>query len=259
MFCSNCGAKNDADAVFCSNCGARLNEEPTSSDQTTPVNSAAPTRTAVAQQNSKKLSKKANIIIGVVMGVVVIAAVVGGFLWYNYNQSPHTDQMTTSSNSTNTTASSSSSTKTSDDTTTTKALWSSSKMSQLSSFMSSWQDDMDQSYEGTYNQSSIDVRGMELPKTIKDGSYKNSLLVNNDQVTMKWTEKANTTAEYQVVAAAVYDDSDDPDDATLIQYLFVFHNNQPEVLVSQDYDQPTYNFTKTENKQLERGFESIAN
>ncbi|MCT3027093.1 DUF4767 domain-containing protein [Pediococcus parvulus] len=45
----------------------------------------------------------------------------------------------------------------------------------------------------------------------------------------------------------------------IIAYLYVFHNGEPDVLVSQDIDSEVRNFTSSRNQDLQNGFAKIAN
>lgn len=262
MFCPNCGTKNDEKAVFCANCGMRL-KHATIEPIITP-NTARPT-TRLAQTATKpKLAKQNKIIISVV--IVVLILVAGGG-YYVYHQSQQSDKMTTSVDSTSGQASSGKTQSESTAKTTSAkavnkvkssrpALWSTAKTSDLASFMSSWQETMNQSYSGTYDGYNVDVDNISFPADIKNGNYKGKLTINGDEVALKWTTKANTDEEYQVVAASVYKHEEDGATKT-ITYLYVFHNGEPDVLVSQDSNS-VYNFTSSENQTLQNGFAQIA-
>lgn len=192
------------------------------------------------------------------LALIVIVLVGGGYYWFSHN-SANTDSTTTvtSSSSTATKSSSSSSAastqSSSSSTTKTAAKWSTAKMSELSSFMSTWQDTMNQSYAGTYDGQSVSVDGLDLPTDIRDNNYQDKITVNGNAVKLTWTTKANTDANYQVVAAAAYQHG-----TQVIIYLYVFHDGSPDVLVSQDTN-TTYNFTSSANTDLQNGFAKIAN
>lgn len=258
MFCPNCGTKNEPGAVFCSNCGQRLEEDIQSKSsqeiheplETQLDDSPYPSR----ENHPAKASKKAKIIIAVIVVLLVVGAGAGYYI-YSQNQTSQTGTIASSQSSSTTNSSVSSSDSTS---ATMPALWSTSKNSELSDFMSSWQEGMNQSYLGTYNGQSVKMNGVTLPKDIKNGNYHNQITVNGNDATLKWTTKANTDAEYQVVAASVYSHEEDGQNK-MIAYLYVFDNQQPEVLVSQDADSSVMNFTPTENQDLQDGFAGIAN
>lgn len=268
MFCPNCGTKNDKDAVFCENCGTRLDTVPTPTNSAPtnqrPVSPDPIPSTRVSQIGRKPASTKRNqIIIGIVIAVVVIAAGAG---YYFYRQNQNSSLVTSSASSKKKTSRATSSSKAvskpateaSSKTPTKAALWSTDKTDNLSAFMSTWQDTMNQSYEGTYDGQSVDDDDVILPDDIENGDYKDKITVDDNQVTLKWTPKANTDAEYQVVAAAVYDHEKDGEEE-IIAYLYVFHNGDPDVLVSQDVDSNVHNFTSSRNQDLQNGFAKVAN
>ena len=282
MYCPNCGKKNDIDALFCENCGARL-IIPTSSAQpasasavstaarstSSAADSQAPaaseataaeptTRSAQhARQNDQPSSQsKTPWLILIVILVVILG---GGYYWLGHQRQSNSITTTAESSSSaavSTKTESSSSSKASASTTTQPALWSATKSSELASFMSSWQDTMNQSYEGTYDGQSVTVGTLSLPSDIKHNQYQDKITVNGDKVKLKWTASADTAAKYQVVAAA----TDLNASSGVITYLYVFHNGSPDVLVSQDgADATTFNFTSSQNTDLQDGFAKIAN
>ncbi|MFC6169353.1 zinc ribbon domain-containing protein [Loigolactobacillus jiayinensis] len=277
MFCPNCGTKNDKNAVFCENCGARLNEvdaaasapnvAPTATQPPLPPTPNVTTRVAQTAQKPEK-GPHNKLIIGIIIAVVVLAAAGGGYYFYQQNQTssdateattPKADgQVASSSQASSSVASQSSSEASSESTATEPARWSASKTVDLSSFMSDWQDTMNQSYVGTYDTQSVDDDGVNFPDDIRSGDYKGNVTVDDSDVTLKWTTKANTDAAYQVVAAAVYNHDEDGE-AKVIAYLYVFHNGSPDVLVSQDSDSTVHNFTSSRNQTLQNGFAKIAN
>ncbi len=67
MYCSECGAKNEKDALFCEECGAKLEQ---------PKEEKTPKKKTQKKKNTKKLNKKQWIIIGIIIAVVVILFVV---------------------------------------------------------------------------------------------------------------------------------------------------------------------------------------
>lgn len=259
MFCPNCGTKNEPGAVFCSNCGQRLEEttefgSPHSEIQTPikpqPDDSPYPSR----ENHPTKVSKKAKIIIAIIVALLIVGAGAGYYI-YSQHQTSQTGTIVSSQSTSTTNSSTSSSDSTSS---TMPALWSTSKNGELSDFMSSWQESMNQSYLGTYDGHSIKMNSVTLPKDIKNSDYHDQITIDGNDATLKWSSKANTDAEYQVVAASVYSHEEDGQHK-MIAYLYVFYNQQPEVLVSQDVDSSVMNFTQTQNKDLQDGFAEIAN
>jgi cytoskeletal protein RodZ len=255
MFCPNCGAKNAPDAVFCENCGTRLTpaatQQPTSQKiPTQPVTSNIPSRQMqTANKGPKKQPNKA--MIGLIVALVVIIIGGGGYYFYHQKQVANNTAANTSSNETVSASSSSAAP-------TRTALWSTSKTSDLSSFMSSWEDTMNQWYIGTYDGDTVDVDGITLPDDIKNDDYEGNITVDGDDVTLKWSPKADTDKEYQVVAASVYNHNDDGE-SKMIAYLYVFHNGEPDVLVCEETGSSAHDFTSSRNQQLQNGFKKIAN
>lgn len=260
MFCPNCGTKNDKQAIFCESCGARLRDVPIPLTKDVPVTRPALqetfSTTRVAQTENKSALKKRNkIIIGIIIAIVIIAAAGGGYYFYWQNQ--NSNKVTSSSTTKKTKAKPKASTASSSETVTTTPLWSTEKTNKLSSFMSSWQKTMNQYYAGTYDDESVDDDGVSFPNDIKNGKYEGKVTVDDSDVTLKWTPKANTDKEYQVVAASVYNYSKNGENK-IIAYLYVFHNDEPDVLVSQDIDSSVRNFTSSRNRDLQNGFAKIA-
>lgn len=135
--------------------------------------------------------------------------------------------------------------------------WSEDQTDSLSSFMSDWEDSMNQDYTGTYDNGSITIDHVEYPAAFKDGSYKKYFTVNGNSVDLKWAPKADTTAEYQVVAAAIYKGVQGGQSREIV-YLYVLHNGTPDVLVNQDLNTSRRNFTSSQNHDLQAGFQQIA-
>lgn len=264
MFCPNCGTKNDSDAVFCSNCGTRLtpvtSTTPPTEQRSTRVaqpTATTPSRTAQPQKKGQphkpNNTKRTSILVGILIAVLVIGAGVGYYFYHQHQESDSSQVSSMSSSQSATTSTSESSTSGSE-----PALWSASKNSDLSSFMASWEQTMNQSYLGTYDGHSVEDDGITFPADIKNDQYQGKITIDGSDATLKWTPNADTDAEYQVVAAAAYSHVENGSDK-MIAYLYVFHNQQPEVLVSQDVDSTVHNFTQTENQDLQRGFAKIAN
>ncbi|MGJ3789389.1 DUF4767 domain-containing protein [Lactiplantibacillus argentoratensis] len=289
MYCPNCGKKNDIDALFCENCGARLiipasSAQPTStaavssaaqSTSSTAASetpaasasaSAAPTTTQPATRSAQHARQNeqphsASKAPWLILIVVLVVAFGGGYYWLEHQQQNNSTTTATTAKSSSQTAdsteaASSSSSASSASTATQAALWSTTKSSELASFMSSWEDTMNQSYEGTYDGQSVTVGELSLPADIKNNQYQDKITVNGDALKLKWTTTADTDVKYQVVAAAT-----DPNASSgVITYLYVFHNGSPDVLVSQDSaDATTFNFTSSQNTDLQDGFAKIAN
>lgn len=105
---------------------------------------------------------------------------------------------------------------------------------------------MGQSYTGTNSGSSVTFQGVTLPDYLSTGT----VYVNQQPVTMKWTTNKKDDSDYRVVAAYA---------GTQYLYLFTFHQQTPEVLVTSQAASDRVNFKVTENAQLISGFQNIVN
>lgn len=125
-------------------------------------------------------------------------------------------------------------------------LWTKKQDAKLAAFISDWQQTMGQSYTGTNSGSSVTFQGVTLPDYLSAGT----VYVNQQPVTMKWTTNKKDGSDYQVVAAYA---------GTQYLYLFTFHQQTPEVLVTSQAASDGVNFKVTENAQLISGFQNIVN
>ncbi|MFV5782897.1 DUF4767 domain-containing protein [Pediococcus acidilactici] len=125
-------------------------------------------------------------------------------------------------------------------------LWTKKQDAKLAAFISDWQQTMGQSYTGTNSGSSVTFQGVTLPDYLSTGT----VYVNQQPVTMKWTTNKKDGSDYQVVAAYA---------GTQYLYLFTFHQQTPEVLVTSQAASDGVNFKVTENAQLVNGFQNIVN
>lgn len=125
-------------------------------------------------------------------------------------------------------------------------LWTKKQDAKLAAFISDWQQTMGQSYTGTNSGSSVTFQGVTLPDYLSTGT----VYVNQQPVTMKWTTNKKDDSDYQVVAAYA---------GTQYLYLFTFHQQTPEVLVTSQAASDGVNFKVTENAQLVSGFQNIVN
>ena len=108
-------------------------------------------------------------------------------------------------------------------------LWTKKQDAKLAAFISDWQQTMGQSYTGTNSGSSVTFQGVTLPDYLSTGT----VYVN-----------------HRVVAAYA---------GTQYLYLFTFHQQTPEVLVTSQAASDRVNFKVTENAQLISGFQNIVN
>lgn len=124
-------------------------------------------------------------------------------------------------------------------------IWTSKQDSELATAISSWQQTMGQSYEGTNKNKSVSFGGVSFPDYLSEGQ----IFVNQQEVSMKWTTSKSGDSDYKVVAAYA---------GSMYLYLFTFHNDTPEVLVTSQSASDGMNFKVTENAQLVANFEKIA-
>lgn len=94
------------------------------------------------------------------------------------------------------------------------------------------------------------------------------LKVDNQTVSMKWSNDGTGNADYNVVA--IYCDSDSAQPMNEHLYLFTFHNSDPVVLITQQTNgnvtksagngpDDGLHFKETTNQDLSDGFKTIAN
>ncbi|KRL06420.1 DUF4767 domain-containing protein [Liquorilactobacillus hordei] len=132
--------------------------------------------------------------------------------------------------------------------------WNSSKAVALSKFMDQWQETMNQQYESYTPAKNVNFYGVNYP----DELAKKTTAVDNQQVSIEWSNTGKGKKEYEVVA--VYSDAEHVQDMGEHLYLFVLHNGQPKVLVTQQNQGMPDNlihFKQTENTVLNTGFANI--
>jgi cytoskeletal protein RodZ len=124
-------------------------------------------------------------------------------------------------------------------------IWTDKQDSELATFVSSWQQTMGQTYKGTNGDATVSFGGVKFPDFISEGP----LYVDQQEVSMKWTTSKKSDSDYKVVAAYA---------GSMYLYLFTFHDDQPEVLVTSQAASDGMNFKVTENADLVSGFQKIA-
>lgn len=188
-----------------------------------------------------------NSIVWIVLALLVIF---GGYKFFYPNHVTNTQSVAdkqSSSKITKTEGSSSESKKasTSEKSTSKNKIWTNKQDSELATAISSWEQTMGQSYQGTNKSKSVSFGGVNFPSFISEGP----IYVNQQEVSMKWTTSKKDDSDYKVVAAYA---------GSMYLYLFTFHNNAPEVLVTSQSASDGMNFKVTENTQLVSSFEKIA-
>jgi cytoskeletal protein RodZ len=203
-------------------------------------------------RHMKKPEKRSRLAISSV--VWVILALIIMFFGYKFFYPNHVDDQSSTasqassaktieieeSNSTASKKASSSSKKTKKE-----SIWTDEQDAKLASFVSDWQQTMGQSYQGTNDGKSVSFGGATFPDYFENGKF----YVNQQAVSMKWTTKKDDDSDYQVVATYA---------GAQYLYLFTFHDDTPEVLVTSQSVGDGLNFKVTENAQLVSGFQKIA-
>ncbi|MDI6552833.1 DUF4767 domain-containing protein [Leuconostoc falkenbergense] len=138
-----------------------------------------------------------------------------------------------------------------------KSAWNTTKNKQLSTFMSQWQTEMNQTYSGTYDGQKPDYYGISFPTALENGRLSGHIKFDNQNTTVEWSPNANSSAKNQVLAVAVGQTSSNGYNRIL--YLFIAQEKQPKVYVSQTTNGEDLYFTETQNTALKDGFSQIYN
>lgn len=139
-------------------------------------------------------------------------------------------------------------------------IWNSKKASHLQAFMNQWGDTMDQTYKEYQPQNSVDFYGLKLPDEVLGDQKREPIAVDDQIVSVKWSDNGAADADYSVVA--VYSDAETAEYMDKHVYFFAFHEDQPVVLVSmQNQGMPdgALHFKETDNQDLKTAFQSIVN
>ena len=142
--------------------------------------------------------------------------------------------------------------------------WNQSKNQKLASFMQKWGATMNQQYKSYGPGNNTNFYGIAFPQQFDQTLLK----VDNQTVSMKWSNDGTGNADYNVVA--IYCDSDSAQPMNEHLYLFTFHNGDPVVLITQQTNgnvtksadngpDDGLHFKETANQDLSNGFKAIAN
>ena len=145
-----------------------------------------------------------------------------------------------------------------------QSLWNQSKSQKLASFMQKWGTTMNQQYKSYGPGNNTNFYGIAFPQQFDQTLLK----VDNQTVSMKWSNEGTGNADYNVVA--IYCDSDSAQPMNEHLYLFTFHNGNPVVLITQQTNgnvtksadngpDDGLHFKETANQDLSNGFKAIAN
>lgn len=145
-----------------------------------------------------------------------------------------------------------------------QSLWNQSKNQKLASFMQKWGATMNQQYKSYGPGNNTNFYGIAFPQQFDQTLLK----VDNQTVSMKWSNDGTGNADYNVVA--IYCDSDSAQPMNEHLYLFTFHNGEPVVLITQQTNgnvtksadngpDDGLHFKETANQDLSNGFKAIAN
>ena len=145
-----------------------------------------------------------------------------------------------------------------------QSLWNQSKSQKLASFMQKWGTTMNQQYKSYGPGNNTNFYGIAFPQQFDQTLLK----VDNQTVSMKWSNDGTGNADYNVVA--IFCDSDSAQPMNEHLYLFTFHNGNPVVLITQQTNgnvtksadngpDDGLHFKETANQDLSNGFKAIAN
>lgn len=139
--------------------------------------------------------------------------------------------------------------------------WNAEKSGALDSFMTSWGQEMGQTYGAYQPNNNVNYYGVQFPSEVVGANAKMPIAINDIIVSSEWSETGESSAEYSIVAA--YSDAQTGSPKASMSrhvYLFGFTNDQPVVLVSmQNQGMPdgALHFRLTENAALTNGFQGI--
>ncbi len=132
-------------------------------------------------------------------------------------------------------------------------LWTGKKDQQLSSFVASWSQNLQQQYQKYDGQNSLKaINGLSYPDVFTQRSF----TLNNRNIELRWSPKGKNIAQYNVVA--IYNDNF-KDKNWHLTYLFCLHNKKPIVLLEQGYNTNPIIVTVAKDSVLKNGFAKIAN
>lgn len=139
--------------------------------------------------------------------------------------------------------------------------WNAEKSGALDSFMTSWGQEMGQTYGAYQPNNNVNYYGVQFPSEVVGANAKMPIAINDIIVSSEWSETGESSADYSIVAA--YSDAQTGSPKASMSrhvYLFGFTNDQPVVLVSmQNQGMPdgALHFRLTENAALTNGFQGI--
>lgn len=169
--------------------------------------------------------------------------------------------ITTSSTTSTTSSTSQSIESTSETISEPETAWNAEKSGALDSFMTSWGQEMGQTYGAYQPNNNVNYYGVQFPSEVVGANAKMPIAINDIIVSSEWSETGESSAEYSIVAA--YSDAQTGSPKASMSrhvYLFGFTNDQPVVLVSmQNQGMPdgALHFRLTENAALTNGFQGI--
>lgn len=132
-----------------------------------------------------------------------------------------------------------------------KVLWTKKKDKKLEKFIASWSDSVSQIYKKYDGKHSLqNIAGTTYPNVFKQKQF----ILNNKNITLRWSPNGAGKADYNVVA--IYND-DFKDKDWHLTYLFCIHNKKPVVLLDQRKAANPMILTKAQDKNLQAGFAKI--
>lgn len=135
-----------------------------------------------------------------------------------------------------------------------KTSWDETKKQQLKTYMVTFSQTMNQSYQDYQPGTNTDFYGLKYP----DDLAKNNVAVNDQHVTASWSNDGQGQDDYQVVA--VYSDAASSNYGGQHLYLFTLHDQQPVILITeqnQGMPDQMIHFKETANADLKNHFAEI--
>ncbi|WP_420999873.1 DUF4767 domain-containing protein [Carnobacterium maltaromaticum] len=139
-----------------------------------------------------------------------------------------------------------------------EALWNAEKVKNLSDFMNTWGQTMNQIYKQYSPNNNVDLYGLQFPDEVLKHDIGWQAVIGNTPIVLNWSENGEADNGYALVA--VYSDAETQPYMEKHVYFFTIVAGMPKVLVTSQNQGNGNNylyFTETENIELREGFSNI--
>ncbi|MGX7419927.1 DUF4767 domain-containing protein [Carnobacterium gallinarum] len=137
-------------------------------------------------------------------------------------------------------------------------LWNAEKAKNLSGFIKTWGQTMNQIYKQYSPNNNVDLYGLQLPNAVLKHDIGWQAVIGNTPIVLNWSENGEVDNGYALVA--VYSDAENQPYMEKHVYFFTIVAGMPKVLVTSQNQGNGNNylyFTETENIELREGFSNI--